>query len=202
MRHHIEVFAEEGGAHMAHQLDEVGKALVAVRHVRHQRDAFDDQRFQPCGDLGFVRHQFGLREAGDVGVVIGIPRPARQVGRIVAALAFGIVGQPCQRVAAGVVLPVPCDFQRTIDHFGAARARCGVEVEDIEHALARLAVERSRAVVAQPIVVEVGGLPAGQEDFEARFSQSDGRCGRSGEVHGLPPLGCTATCLPLFKPGY
>jgi hypothetical protein len=46
-------------------------------------------------------------------------------------------------------------------------------MEDVEHALAGLAVERGRAVVTQPVVVEIGGLAAGEYQFQTCLGDRD-----------------------------
>jgi len=120
--------------------------------------------------------EFGLRETGDIRIVIGIPRRG----------AAGLTdhGGACPRHSSPAIRadsgwcgsrsPTPLRARRPALRRGSARG--GREVEDIEHALARLAVERAGAVVAQPVIVETGGLAARQQHFEPGFGQRD-RCG-------------------------
>src|SRR3546814_16868883 len=107
---------------------------------------------------------------------------------------------------------LPDDLQDALS-LGSVEARAGGTgldvLEDVVGALARLAVEGGRAVVAQPVVVEVAARPIGERQFEALLPQSDTgfcvaqlRAGRSVAIHLyrlLSPLSCRRT---QAQPGY
>src|SRR3546814_11874592 len=95
---------------------------------------------------------------------------------------------------------LPDDLQDALS-LGSVEARAGGTgldvLEDVVGALARLAIEGGRAVVAQPVVVEVGAAAAGKRQLEACLAKQDiaGRpeerrggeeCVRKGRFRGWP----------------
>src|SRR3546814_20923907 len=71
---------------------------------------------------------------------------------------------------------LPDDLQDALS-LGSVEARAGGTgldvLEDVVGALARLAIEGGRAVVAQPVVVEVGAAAAGKRQLEACLAKQD-----------------------------
>merc|ERR1711965_978804 len=82
-----------------------------------------------------------------------------------------------------MVLTGPGEFKRVTRDLGAGGHRRRVEMENVEAALARCAAERARAVVAQPVVVEVMRLAVRKDDLEPLVLQERVRNGGGHHVH-------------------
>src|SRR3546814_15066406 len=85
---------------------------------------------------------------------------------------------PVEPVARHMPASLPDDLQDALS-LGSVEARAGGTgldvLEDVVGALARLAIEGGRAVVAQPVVVEVGAAAAGKR--QDRKSGGEGKGG-------------------------
>lgn len=136
-------------------------------------------------------------EAGDIGIVIRMPGAARQVGGVVARRAVGISSQECQRMACLVAAAGPFDLQHVVRYLHLRRLWCLDLVENVEGAFARLAVERGRAIVAEPVIVEIGGGAVEQRHVDAVRLESHGLA--EADVHFLSCL--TNICAAQYLGG-
>src|SRR3546814_12350241 len=97
---------------------------------------------------------------------------------------------------------LPDDLQDALS-LGSVEARAGGTgldvLEDVVGALARLAIEGGRAVVAQPVVVEVGAAAAGKRQLEACRAKQD-IAGRSEERR--VGKGWVRTCRSRWSPDH
>src|SRR3546814_3482704 len=91
---------------------------------------------------------------------------------------------------------LPDDLQDALS-LGSVEARAGGTgldvLEDVVGALARLAIEGGRAVVAQPVVVEVGAAAAGKRQLEARSEE------HTSELQSLMRISYAVFCLTNKK---
>jgi hypothetical protein len=163
---HVEIGAEEGRPHLAHQLDRFGQALVAVGHPLDDGDALDDQRLDPVRHPRSVRLQLALGEPRDPRVVVRVPQPPRQLGHVIAHASLCIGRKPVEPVARCLGLADPADDQPLVLDPGCFGNRRPVTVEDVVDPLPRHRIERARIVVPQPPGVEIGASSIGQRHLE------------------------------------